>query len=136
MALTEASPRRRIVKAVAEKFKLTLSGTVTAGDAIGYASGWKRALATVGTAIQSKLIALEDGVSGDVIEVTTAAIIGGFSGGTPGGLAYNEEGAGVGGGYTETAPSTTNDVNTILGYVLSASEIFVGPSTRAGSLSA
>ncbi len=134
MALTEATPRRRIVKEVGAKFPITLSGTVVAGDAIGYASGWVRALATVGTAIDMELVALEDGDSGDVIEVAAAAVIGGFTGGTPGGPAYNEEGAGVGGGYTETAPSTTNDVNTIIGRILSATEIFVNPSVRAGSV--
>src|SRR3990170_8888246 len=106
MALTEGSPRKRTVDAIGPKFKLTLSGTVIAGDLIGYSSGWKRALATVGTAIQTKLIALEGGVSGDVIEVCREAVIGGFTGGTVGALVYNEEGAGVGGGYTETAPST------------------------------
>ena len=134
MALTEASPRNRTVRAIGPKFKLTLSGTVLAGDCIGYSSGWKRALATVGTAIQTKLIALEGGVSGDVIEVCAEAVIGGFTAGTVGGLVYNEEGAGVGGGYTETAPSTVGDVNTILGYILSATEIYVAPSVRAGSV--
>ncbi len=133
MALTEASPRERNVIAITAKFKLPLSGTVIAGDCIGYSSGWKRALATVATAIQTKVIALEGGVSGDVIEVAREAIISGFSGGTPGGLVYNEEGGGVGGGYTETAPSTTGDVNTILGHILSASQILVAPSVRAGS---
>jgi len=134
MALTEASPRDRIVRAIGPKFKVTLAGTVLAGDAIGYATGWKRALATVGTAIQTELIALESGVSGDVIEVSETAVIGGFTGGTPGGLVYNEEGAGVGGGYTETAPATTGDVNTIIGRILSATDILVSPSVRAGSV--
>lgn len=136
MALTEASPRNRNVIAIGPKFKITLAGTVIAGDCVGYSSGWKRALATVATAIQTKLIALEGGVSGDVIEVTREAVISGFTGGTPGGLAYNEEGTGVGGGYTETAPATTGDVNTIIGYILSATEILVAPSVRAGSTSA
>lgn len=133
MALTEASPRQRNVIAITAKFKLTLSGTVIAGDCIGYSSGWKRALATVATAIQTKLIALEGGNSGDVIEVAREAIISGFTGGTPGGLVYNEEGAGDGGGYTETAPITVGDVNTILGHILSATEILAAPSVRAGS---
>jgi len=136
MALTEASPRNRTVKAVGPKFKVTLSGTVAAGDVLGYNSGWVRALATVGTAIQGKLIACESGVSGDVIECTREAFISGFTSGTVGGLVYVEEGAGVGGGYTETAPATTGDVNTIIGYVISATEIYVAPSTRAGSTSA
>ena len=134
MALTENATHARNVTAIGPKFKLALSGTVGAGDCIGYSSGWKRALATVGTAIQTKFIALEPGVSGDVIEVTAEAVIGGFTAGTAGGLVYNEEGAGVGGGYTETAPSTTGDVNTILGYILAATEIYVAPSTRAGSV--
>jgi len=133
MALTEATPRNRIVNAIGPKFKIVLSGTVTAGDCVGYASGWKRALATVGTAIQTKLIALEDGVSGDTIEVCREAVISGFTAGTVGGLVYNEEGAGVGGGFTETAPATVGDVNTILGYILTADSIYVAPSTRAGS---
>jgi hypothetical protein len=133
VALTEASPRNRIVTAIGPKFKITLSGTVIAGDLLGYASGWKRALATVGTAIQGKLIALQPGVSGDVIEVTREAVIDGFTGGTVGGLLYGEEGAGVGGGWIEVAPATTGDVNTILGYILSATAIFAAPSVRAGS---
>ncbi|HLB26891.1 MAG TPA: hypothetical protein VJN32_04525 [Dehalococcoidia bacterium] len=134
MALTEATPRKRVVTAIGSKFKITLSGTVIAGDLIGYSSGWKRALATVGTAIQAKLIALEGGVSGDVIEVCREAVIDGFTSGTAGGLLYLEEGAGVGGGYTETAPATTGDVNTIIGYILSATAVFAAPSVRAGSV--
>ena len=134
MPLTEASPRNRTVTAAGPKFKITLAGTCIAGDLLGYSSGWKRALATVGTAIQAKLIALEGGVSGDVIEVCREAVIDGFTSGTAGGLLYLEEGAGVGGGYTETAPATTGDVNTIIGYILSATAVFAAPSVRAGSV--
>ncbi len=130
MALTEASPRQRNVTEAGPKFPITLSGTVIKGDCIGYSSGWKRALATAGTAIYTRLIALEPGVSGDVIEATHEAVISGFTGGTPGGAVYNEEGAGVGGGYTETAPSTTNDVKTPIGRILSASEILVTPDSH------
>jgi hypothetical protein len=134
MALTEASPRNRTILSAAGRVKVTLSGTVAAGDAIGYASGWKRALATVGTAIQTKLIALEPGVSGNVIDAAIGPVeISGFTSGTPGGLVYNEEGAGVGGGYTETAPSTTGDVNTIIGHIVAADRIILEPSVRAGS---
>jgi len=134
MALTEGTPRNRTIREAGPKFSVTLAGTVIQGDILGYASGWKRALATVGTAIQGKLVALEGGVTGDVIEVCREAIISGFTLGTPGGLVYVEEGAGVGGGYTETAPVTAGDVNTIIGYVLAADTIIVSPSTRAGSV--
>ncbi|OGO08262.1 MAG: hypothetical protein A2Y61_05640 [Chloroflexi bacterium RBG_13_60_13] len=134
MALTEGSPRNRTIQEASPKFPVTLAGTVIQGDILGYATGWKRALATVGTAIQGKLIALSGGVTGDVIEVCREAVISGFTLGTPGGLVYVEEGAGVGGGYTETAPTTQGDVNTIIGYVLAADAIYVAPSTRAGSV--
>jgi len=133
MALTEATPRNRKVTAIGPKFKITLSGTCIAGDLLGYSTGWKRALATVGTAIQAKLIAVEGGVSGDEIEACKEAVVAGFTGGTVGGLLYLEEGTGVGGGYTETAPATIGDVNTIIGYILSATEILASPSVRAGS---
>jgi hypothetical protein len=133
MALTEATPRSRNVIAIGTKFKVTLAGTVIAGDLIGYASGWKRALATTGTAIVSRFVALQGGVSGDVIEVACEAVVSGFSGGSPGGAVYNEEGAGVGGGYTESAPATGGDVNVILGYILSASEVHLLLGARADS---
>jgi hypothetical protein len=134
MALTEATSRKRVITAAGPKFKITLAGTVIAGDCVGYASGWKRALATVGTAIVTRLIALEGGVSGDVIEVTATAVISGFTGGTPGGALYNEEGAGVGGGYTETAPATAGDVNVIIGRILAADTVLATPNTRADSV--
>jgi hypothetical protein len=133
MALTEASPRKRTVTAIGPKFPITLSGTVIAGDLIGYSSGWKRALATTGTAIVTRFVALEGGVSGDVIEVASVAVVGGFTGGTLGGAVYNEEGAGVGGGYTESAPVTGGDVNVILGYIISATEVHLLLGARVDS---
>ena len=130
MALTEASPRERNVTEIGSKFKVTLAGTVIAGDCIGYSSGWKRAKATTGTAIQTRLVALQGGVSADVIEVANQAVISGFTGAAAGALVYNEEGSGVGGGYTETVPSTSGDVATPIGRTLSATEILVTPDTR------
>ena len=47
--------------------KITLAEACKAGDILGYSSGWTRALATVGTAIQARLVAGEDGANGDVI---------------------------------------------------------------------
>ena len=135
-ALTEASPRSRNVTEIGPKFKLLLSGTVIAGDVIGYSSGWKRALATVSTAIQGKFVALEGGDSSDTIEVTRVAIISGFSGATIGGSLYLEEGGGVGGGYTQTRPSTTGDVDTVIGYLLTASEVLVDFGAEDEGLSA
>ncbi|HEY4685575.1 MAG TPA: hypothetical protein VII57_05960 [Dehalococcoidia bacterium] len=130
MALTDAQTGG-VIKEFAGKVKVTLAGTVVAGDLLGYSSGWKRALATVGTAIQGRLVALEGGVSGDEIEAAAAAVIGGrISGATPGGAVYGAEGT-SNGQYTETAPSTTGDVATIIGRILDATTIIVWPENRA-----
>jgi hypothetical protein len=111
---------------------VTLAGTVTRGDVLGYSSGWKRALATSGSVIQGRLIALKDGVSGDVIPVSPKAHVGGYSGATPGSPVYVAEGS-SNGQVTQTAPSTTGDANTIIGIALSATEILFFLNSRVDS---
>ncbi len=132
MALTEASPVDRIIETADFRCTITLKAgeNCRAGDAIGFGSGWRRALATVGTVIACQLVALEDGIGGDVIEAAQLVVIGGFTGGTPGASVYSAEGSAAG-EYTETEPSTQFDIKTILGYVLSTTQILVMPSTRA-----
>ncbi len=130
MALTEASPIRRIVKEAYGRCRITLAETVKQGDALGYSSGWKRSLATVGTVIPCELIALEAGISGDVIEAAAGGVLGGFTGGTPGSALYQAEGSAYG-EYTETKPTTGSDIDTVIGRILSASEVLVLPSVRA-----
>ena len=111
-----------------EAILITLAGTVSKGDVLGYSSGWKRALATVATAIPGRLIAARSGVSGDVIEAYPACILKGrFSDATVGVPVYVEEGTGNG-KYTETQPSTSGDVNTPVGLTLSATEAFLAPA--------
>jgi len=115
---------------------VTLSGTVSTGDILGYSSGWVRALATVGTAIQGRLIAGADGVSGDKIPVFKLAVVSGrHSGATAGNPIYVAEGT-DNGKVTETAPSTTNDCNTIIGRALTATELLLFPDVKADSLAA
>jgi hypothetical protein len=107
-----------------------LAGTVSKGDALGYSSGWVRALATVATAVQGRLIAGEDGVAGQRIVVYCDwALIGGsrFSGATRGGAVYVAEGT-ASGQYTQTAPTTTGDANKIVGYALSPTILQIAPS--------
>src|SRR5262245_36730068 len=90
-----------VIKEFGGRVEVTLAGTVATGDILGYSSGWKRALGTVGGVIQGRLVAGEDGVSGDVITAYAMAVIGGrFSGGTPGNLLYVAEGT-DNGKYTE-----------------------------------
>jgi hypothetical protein len=101
---------------------VTLAGTVSEGDVIGYSTGWKRALATVSSVISPQLIALKAGVTGDVIPVSPVCVVTGYTGGTPGGLIYCAEGT-DNGKVTDTAPSTSGDVKTVIGVLLSATTI-------------
>ena len=105
--------------------KVLLSGTVKVGDPIGKSGAtFVRALATVGTAIQAKFIALSDGVSGDKIGVALTAEIAGFTLGTIGGLVYVDEGA-TAGRWTETVPTTSGDTETPQGVITAADAIIV-----------
>lgn len=114
---------------------VTLAGTVTRGDVLGYDSGWKRALATAGGVIQGRLVALKDGVSGDVIPVSPCPTVGGYTGATVGGYVYVAEGT-SNGQVTQTAPTTSTDANTIIGIALSATEILFFLNNRADSTAA
>ncbi len=113
---------------------VTLAGTVSRGDVLGYSSGWKRALATAGGVIQGRLVALQDGVSGDVIPVSTNPVVSGYTGATAGSYVYVAEGT-DNGKITETAPTTTNDADTIVGIALSATDVLFFLNARADHLS-
>jgi len=101
---------------------------VKLGDAIGWSSGWVRALATVATAIQQRYIACEDGAAEQEIEVAVEVVLAGerLSGGTRGAALYVAEGTDYG-EYTETAPTTTGDCDKIVGYMLSATRAYLNP---------
>lgn len=117
--------------------RILLAGTVIKGDAVGFgSSGWVRALATVATAIQMRCTAAEDGLAGQTITAYFGTtIIGGgrFSGGTAGSALYVAEGTDSG-KYTETAPSTTGDVTTIIGEVLTPTMAVVFPQKNTQSV--
>jgi hypothetical protein len=104
------------------------------GDVLGYSSGWKRALATTGTAIQGRLVALADGAIGDSVPVSKDPVVGGYSGATAGGYVYVAEGT-SNGQITDTAPTTTNDADTIIGVFLSATTVQFFLNSRADHLS-
>lgn len=113
--------------------KVTLAEACKRGDILGYSSGWKKALATVGTAIQGRLVALADGAIGDVIPVSHIAVVGGYTGATAGSPVYVDESTNSG-KVTQTAPSTSGDCNTIIGIALSATEVLFFLNSRADSL--
>ena len=115
-----------------EPEKVTLAEDCKCGDALGYSSGWKRALATTGSVIQGRLVARADVKSGEGVPVSANPVIGSYSGATPGGYVYVAEGSNNG-KITQTAPSTSGDANTIIGIALSATEVMFFLNSRADS---
>ncbi len=113
--------------------KITLAEACKSGDVLGYSSGWKRALATVGTAIQGRLVAGEDGANGDVSTGYRRAVVSGCSGGTAGSPAYLAEGTDYG-KITETKPTTSGDCDTVIGYLASATMAALEPGSRNDSV--
>ena len=105
-----------------EPEKVTLAEDCKCGDILGYSSGWKRALATVGSVVQGRLVALAEGKSGGEVPVSGSAVVGGYTGATAGGYIYVDEGTNNG-RITQTAPSTSGDANTIIGVALSATRV-------------
>ena len=108
---------------------VTLAEACKRGDVLGYSTGWKLALATVGTAIQGRLVALADGAIGDVIPVSPNPVVSGYTGATPGGYVYVAEGSDSG-QITDTIPDTTGDCTTIIGIALSATVVLFFLNSR------
>ncbi len=122
----------RVVEQGEGLVKITLAEAGKAGDILGYSSGWKRALATAGTAIQGRLVAGEDGANGDEITAYRRAVVSGYSGGTPGNPVYVAEGT-DNGEITETKPTTSGDCDTVIGYMVSATAAALEPGSRTDS---
>ena len=115
-----------------EPEKVTLAEDCKCGDVLGYSSGWKRALATTGSVSQGRLVALTDGKNGEQVPVSANPVVGGYSGATPGSYVYVAEGTNNG-KVTQTAPSTSGDANTIIGFALSATTVMFFLNSRADS---
>ncbi len=115
-----------------EPEKVTLAEDCKCGDVLGYSSGWKRALATTGSVIQGRLVALADGKNGEEVPVSSNPVVSGYSGATPGGYVYVDEGSNNG-RVTQTAPTTSGDANTIIGMALSATEVLFFLNSRSDS---
>ena len=118
-----------------EPGKVTLAEACKAGDVLGYSSGWKRALATTGSVIQGRVVALRGGASGEEVPVSANPVIGGYTGATAGSYVYVAEGT-DNGKITETAPTTSGDANTIIGVALSAATVMFFLNSRADSTAA
>ena len=119
-----------------DEAEVTLASAAKIGDAIGWSSGWQRALATTAGVIAMRCVAGEDGATGQRIKVYFGKVgISGsrFSGGTAGSALYVAEGTDVG-KYTETAPSDTGDSTTKVGYVISANEAILIPNRNVDTI--
>ena len=123
----------RIIEQGEGLVKITLAEACKAGDILGYSSGWKRALATVGTALQGRLVAGEDGANGDVVTAYRRAVVSGYSDGTAGNEVYVAEGTDYG-RITETKPTTTGDCDTFIGYMVSVAVAALEPGSRTDSI--
>ena len=108
---------------------VTLAEACEVGDVLGYSSGWKLALATVGTAIQGRVVALKAGEIADEVPVSANPVVGGYTGATPGGYVYVAEGTDSG-EITQTAPNTSGDCDVIIGIALSATEVMFFLNSR------
>ena len=135
MAFADPATGRKIIDSGrgTEPGRVTLAEACKVGDVLGYSSGWKRALATTGSVIQGRVVALRGGASGDVIPVSANPVVGGYTGATPGNYVYVAEGT-DNGKITETAPTTTGDCNVIIGVALSATEVLFFLNSRADSV--
>ena len=136
MAFADPGKDRQIIDSGVGRYPptVTLAVACKRGDVLGYSSGWKPALATVSSVVQGRVVALSDGAIGDVIAVSPRALVGGYTGATPGNPVYVAEGT-SNGQITETIPATTNDATTVVGLVLSATEVLFNLGARADSLS-
>ena len=116
--------------------KIKLASAAKIGDCIGWSSGWQRALGTTAGVIAMRCVAGEDGSTGQIIEAhfgKTGMSGTRLSGGTAGSALYVAEGTDVG-KYTETAPTTTSDSNTIVGYMVSATEAILIPNRNVDTV--
>jgi len=108
------------VFAVGPKVPVTLNGTVSKGDLLAPdGTGYVRADADLAAGpLVPVLVALEDGVSADVIIAAEAALVSGhYSGGTKGAALYA---SGTAGKVTETKPTTVGDFAGKVGHLVAA----------------
>jgi len=118
MAFTDDTTGGRIIKEGVGAIKITLSGSVSVGDLVGYSSGWKAADGNA--SVYAEFVAGQSGASGDVITAYRAARIGNLTTGTAGNPVYLSDTAG---GYSASAGTVVQ----VVGHELGGGEIWVEP---------
>lgn len=124
MAFNDPGKNRKVIASNSgpEAPEVTLAEDCKRGDVLGYDSGWKRALAATGGVIQGRLVALQDGRSGQNVPAAPSPVLSGYSGAVPGGYVYVAEGDDYG-RITQTEPDTSGDANTVIGIALAADTV-------------
>ena len=102
-----------IIEDIERRTKLTLAGTVSRGNLVGYSSGWKAADADAATYIYAEYIALDAGVSGDEIDACKGATF--YDGDAPYNADKPQYVSGTAGALTETRPATDGDLIQVVG---------------------
>ena len=118
----------RTILAASGPLKVTLAGTVSEADPIGYDSGWQRAIASSSAPIAALLVAGEEGLSGDVITAYQSAVIIGPTGGTAGNQVFLGSTAG------KYAESSNGSVRQVVGTMSSATEMTINPIDSRGPM--
>lgn len=131
MAFEDPGVDRGIWKARGPIEKVSLAEDCLVGDLLGLngSNEWVRALATTGSVVQGKKVALEGGSVGSSINTSRNPVAVGYTGGTPGSFVYAAEGANNG-KITETKPTDSGDADTVVGVVLTASVVVFFPGAR------
>lgn len=124
MAFSDPGKDRKVINSNTgpEAPQVILAEDCRRGDVLGYDSGWKRALATAGSVVQGRFVALQDGFSGRSVPVASSPVISGYAEAVPGGYVYVAEGADYG-KITQSEPDTSGDANTIIGIALSTDTV-------------
>lgn len=135
MAFSDPGTDRGIWKARGPIEKVSLSEDCKVGDVLGLDANnlWVRALATSGSVVQGKKVALEGGKIGETIDVSQNPVVVGYSAATPESFVYVAEGTDHG-KITETKPTDSGDADTVVGVALTASVVVFFVGARPASL--
>ena len=120
---------RKVIEGICPIPGVLLGEDVRIGDLVGMTSG--EALLAIGGGVPAEYVVAEPGLAGQRVRVYRAAVVGGFSGGTPGQVLYLSDA--TGGGYA-AAGSTLG--RQLVGQMLTETEAFVCPEQWARDLQA
>lgn len=120
---------RKVLEGICPVPGVLLGEDVRIGDLVGMSSG-QAVLAIAGT-VAAEYVVAEPGLAGQRVRVYRAAVVGGFSGGTPGQVLYLS--GTTGGGYAAAGSTAGQQA---VGQMLTETEAFICPERWARDLQA